>query len=203
MMCAARRRAGRDESGFSLIEVVVAMSIMAIFMAMMTTGIIQVYQTVNRHDALATVATQVNVAFLRLDREIRYASDISTPAQVGSYWYVEYLTTNSDTPSCTELRLDLDRGLLQRQSWPKSGTPTGAWSVLASRVGPPPATDSQPLPFNLLRVSGTFNYPRLQLSLVATAGTGSTTATKQMAVTFTAVNALSTTASTCTAGRTA
>jgi prepilin-type N-terminal cleavage/methylation domain-containing protein len=183
-----------DDDGFSLIEVVVSMSIMAVFMAMMTTGIVQVYRAINSNDAIAAAQSQANIAFLRLDREIRYASDMSTEGQVGSDWYVEYLTTYTGTSVCSELRLHVANGQLQRRTWTQGGTVPTTWTVLASGL-------TATRPFTFRSADATFNYPRLALSLTAKAGTGTTAATKQMSITFTALNATSASASVCTEGR--
>jgi type II secretory pathway pseudopilin PulG len=184
----------RDDGGWSLIEVVVSMTILAVFMAMMTTGIVQVYRVVNETDAISTAQAQVNIAFLRLDREIRYASDLSTEGQVGSDWYVEYLTTYTGTSVCSELRLHVTNGQLQRRSWTQGGTVPTTWSVLASGV-----TGTKPFTFR--SADATYNYPRLALSLTARAGAGTTAASKQMSITFTALNSTSSSASVCTEGR--
>jgi prepilin-type N-terminal cleavage/methylation domain-containing protein len=184
----------RRDEGFSLIEVVVSMSVMAVFMAMMTTGIVQVYRVINTTDAMSAAQAQANIAFLRLDREIRYASDLSTEGQVGSDWYVEYLTTFTGTPACTELRLHVANGQLQRRSWTQGGTVPTTWTVLASGV-------SATRPFTFRSADSTYNYPRLALNLTAQAGGGRTASTRQMSVTFTAQNTTSSSASVCTEGR--
>ncbi|HKT04236.1 MAG TPA: prepilin-type N-terminal cleavage/methylation domain-containing protein [Rugosimonospora sp.] len=189
-----RRRPGHDE-GYSLVEVLVAMMVMGIFLAMLTTGLIQVFRVVNRNDAFSIVQAQVNVAFLKLDRDIRYASNVSTPGQTGADWYVEYLTTYTGTSICTELRLQASTGQLQRRTWTQGGTVSGGWSILATGLTPA-------APFTYLAADSTYNYPRVQLNLVASAGTGATAATKQFNVTFTAMNTTSTSATVCTEGRT-
>jgi prepilin-type N-terminal cleavage/methylation domain-containing protein len=182
------------DAGFSLIEVVVSMSVMAVFMAIMTTGIVQVYRVVNSDEAVSIAQSQINIAFLRLDREIRYASDMSTEGQVGADWYVEYLTTYTGTPICTELRLHVANAQLQRRSWTQGGTPPSTWTIFASGV-----SDSRPFTFSA--ADATFNYPRLALSLTASSGAGSTAAAKEINVTFTAMNTTSSSASVCTEGR--
>jgi prepilin-type N-terminal cleavage/methylation domain-containing protein len=182
------------EDGWSLIEVVVSMSIMGVFMAMMTTGIVQVFRAINTNDAIAAAQSQVNIAFLKLDREIRYASDLSTEGQVGGDWYVEYLSTYTGTSVCSELRLHVANGQLQRRTWTQGGTVPSTWTVLASGV-------SGSKPFTLRSADATFNYARLTLSLTAQAGTGTTAASKQMSVTFTALDSTSATGTACIVGR--
>ncbi len=189
------RRAGAGEAGYSLIEVLVSMGVMGVFLAMMTTGVVEVYRVVNRNDAFSTVQSQVNIAFLRLDRQIRYASDLSTEGVSGGNWYVEFLTTYTGSSLCTELRLNAASGQLQQRTWTQGNTPGTSWALLAAGV-------TSTRPFTFLPSDATYNYPRLHLNLVASAGSGTTAATRTFDVTFTALDATSTSAGVCTEGST-
>ena len=68
-------------------------------MAMVTSGMIQIYRSVGRTEAVSTAQSQLSIAFLRLDREIRYAQAVATPGAAdgdeqvaaGQDQYVEYL----------------------------------------------------------------------------------------------------------------
>ncbi len=194
---AGRHTAGQD-AGITLVEVVVSMSLMAVFMAMFTTTILGIFRMVNRNDATSTAQSQVNIAFLRLDKEIRYAAGISVPGSVGTDPHVEYVTTNTGTPVCTQLRLHLASQQLQRRTWTSGSTPVTptAWIPLASNVG-----GAQPFTFSA--AGDTFNFQRLRLTLIATAGGGSTAASRQTEITFTALNTTLGTSSAdiCTEGR--
>jgi prepilin-type N-terminal cleavage/methylation domain-containing protein len=189
---------GRRDSGITLIEVVVSMTIMSVAMAIFTGGILQMYRAFNRSDATANAQSQINNAFLRLDKEIRYAAGISTPGSVGSDPYVEFLTTYTGTPVCTELRLRVAAKQLQRRTWVQGSSPLvpSAWVPLASEV-------SSTQPFTFTAADATFNFQRLQLKLTATSGSGGTATPKQTDVTFTALNTSLTTSSAtvCTEGR--
>ncbi|MBT8225096.1 MAG: prepilin-type N-terminal cleavage/methylation domain-containing protein, partial [Dactylosporangium sp.] len=192
-----RWRASRQDGGLTLIEVVVAMSIMSVAMTIFTTGVVQLYRLTNHAEALATAQTQLNLAVQRLDAEIRYASGISTPAAVGGDSYVEYLLTGSGTATCVEVRLLGTATRLQRRSWPQENPPpTGGWRTLAFDV-----TDGQP--FTFIPADTTFTTQRLRLTLTAHAGGAGTGLSRQTDVTFTAVNtSLATQSATvCTEGR--
>jgi type II secretory pathway pseudopilin PulG len=192
-----RPRRTRD-SGITLIEVVVSMSIMTIVGAIFTAGVLQMFRSANRSEAASTAQSQINNAFLRLDKEIRYAAGISTPGSVGSDSYVEFLTTNTGTPVCTELRLHVATKQLQRRTWIQGSSPLtpSTWIPLASLV-------SSTQPFTLSAADATFNFQRLQLKLAGTSGAGGTATSKQTDVTFTALNTSPTTSSAtvCTEGR--
>jgi hypothetical protein len=187
-----------DDDGITLVEVMVAMVVMTVFMAMFTVSMQQMYRSTNKTESLSTAQSQIGVAFLRLDKEIRYAAGISTPGTVGADWYVEYLTAEGSSTLCTQLRLTGASRLLQRRTWtqgPSPLMPTG-WTVLASEV-----TATQP--FTYLAPDASFNFQRLQLKLVASAGSGATATSKQTDVTFTALNTSLTTSSptVCAEGR--
>ena len=194
-----RPRAGSDD-GITLIEVVVAMVLMSVVMAVFTGAIIRIYQVNGREQTATDAQAQINIAYIRLDREIRYAAGVSTPGTVSGDPYVEYLTSNTGTSVCTELRLHTVSGVsqLQWRSWTSGATP-GTWTPLV--VGVTSST-----PFTLKPADTTYNFERLEVSLNSAAGSASTSSTngRQTDVTFTAVNtSLSTDSSTiCSEGRT-
>jgi prepilin-type N-terminal cleavage/methylation domain-containing protein len=175
-----RVRATAD-GGITLIEVVVAMSIMSVLMAAFTVGIVQMYRSANATGSLSTTQSQLNTVFLRLDDEIRYASAISDPS-AGPDFYVEYLTSNTTPARCTQLRLGTDRKLRLR-TWPQASPATASgWATLASGVSP---VDQ---PFTLVTEPKS-SFERLRLNLVAGPESGGS-AISRLDVTFTALNAV-------------
>lgn len=186
-------RPGGDE-GITLIEVLVALVLMSVVMAVFTGAIIKIYHVNGREQSTTDAQAQVNVAFIRLDRELRYAAGVSTPGTVAGDPYVEYLTTNTGASVCTELRLHTVSGVsqLQWRRWTQPSQP-GAFGPLV--VGVTGST-----PFTVHPADATYAFQRLEVNL--TAGTGTT---RQSDVTFTALNtAVATDNSTiCSEGRTA
>jgi hypothetical protein len=182
-------RAGPDD-GITLLELTVAMTIMSFFTAMFTAAVVQMYGVLDRGDATTTVQAQLNITFLRLDREIRYAAGI-TPAGrgTGGEWYVEYL--NRTTLTCGQLRLHRASGdltsSLQLRSWPTPadlttpGTPPSGWTTLATGL-------SAGTPFVVWSADATSNYARLELKVTARSGAGKTQASRKTDVTFTALD---------------
>ena len=57
-----------DDEGTSLLELLVAMTLMAVFMSMFTTAVFMMTSSTNKTDASVNTAGQVNNAFLRLDK---------------------------------------------------------------------------------------------------------------------------------------
>jgi prepilin-type N-terminal cleavage/methylation domain-containing protein len=193
-------RAG--EAGFSLVEVLVTLSVMSVVMVMFTTAVLQIYGNSGTAESIATTRSQLNQAFQRFDREVRYASWISAPGQVGTAWYVEF--ASSDAAECLQLRLDTGPGVLQLLRW-KPGSPP-AKNQPGQTVASQLVTDAAG-PFELVPagVSGatdpsfTPDFEALRVRLTARAGVSTAT----VDATFTALNTSRNTPAThvCSEGR--
>jgi prepilin-type N-terminal cleavage/methylation domain-containing protein len=200
-----RDRENRD-AGFSMMEIVVTMTIMAIVLVIFTAGITQAFSAEDRVSAVTTSESQLTIAFQRLDKEIRYASGISTPALIGNDQYVEILSSFTGTPTCTEFRIHAATGQLQQRSWTQGMSPLlpGAWIQLASGVTSTfpltPATTA----FTVSQADSTFNFQRLEVKLTVLSGSNSTATSKQSDVSFTALDTslITSSGTTCTEGRT-
>jgi type II secretory pathway pseudopilin PulG len=166
------RRALQDEAGVTLMELVVAMSLMTVVTTVFVTSMIQVYRSVNRTEVNATAQSQIHLTFQRLDREIRYASAIGVPARSDSDWAVAYVSRASGTAVCTRLRLHADAATpeyaqLQRRTWTEGSyaTTRTAWVPLASFVsvraaeGSPPFAADDEGEFQRLRIRLTVQVP--------------------------------------------
>jgi prepilin-type N-terminal cleavage/methylation domain-containing protein len=189
-MSAGRRRCVSGDAGFTMTEVVVALSVMSVAMALFGGGLLQIYSTANNGEALSLAAGQAHIAFVRLDRDVRYADGISVPATVGTTRiYVEYTTTTlAGAITCTQLRVDTATGLLQmrsRSTPPNAAAGSGAitvWSALASYL-----TGTQSITRNAADASNR-HYQELVLALTFRTGSGATAKTRFASYTFTALN---------------
>ena len=144
------------ERGTSLVEVVVAMTIMVICGGIFTGAVVTLYSVTNRAQAVTNSATQTNQAYQALDKLVRYAAAVTNPgfgAGVGTakYWYVELRDTTSGSEVCTQLRLNTSNEQLQRRTWDassqttltpwvqiSSGITNGAAAVGSTRTALPP-----------------------------------------------------------------
>lgn len=189
---------GPGQAGFTLMEVVVATAVMSIFMAMFTTGIVQMYAFVNRNEVASTAQAQASLAFERLESDVRYAAGISDPGTAGGDPVVEFLTINTGSRVCTQVRLHTATSQLQRRRWGEGASPLQptAWESLAWGV-------SGATPFTVSAPTSSFTTQRLLLVLTATNGNSTATTTRQLQVTLTASNTdLGTSsAAVCTEGR--
>jgi prepilin-type N-terminal cleavage/methylation domain-containing protein len=219
-----RRRLGRlhagGDAGVTLIEAMVTMMIMSIMMAIFTTGILQVYRATNATESLSTAQSQLHIVFQRLDTEIRYASWIAEPGEVGGRWYVEFAAVDRVTrqPRCAQLRLEPATGVLRQLSWTPGSPPLvgDPGMTLASQV----VTDSAVLaaePVFTREAAGSYPYAgagvagasfspdfhRLRLRLTIQVGAADQGGTARSDVTFTALNTSRDTpvANTCAEGR--
>jgi hypothetical protein len=185
----------RDERGTTLLELIVGMGIMTIFLAAFTSATVMLTRTSNHNQAVVSTSSDLNSAFLRLDKTIRYAASISQPgiSSTSGYWYVEYLTSSSGASVCTQLRVNTGGARqLQWRTWniTTSGySGLSSWTPLASNVTNGNATTSSstpPVPFALTASGGNLQTERLTVQLVTSSGNPATTS--QSTITFTAVN---------------
>ena len=186
--------AGREpdgDAGLTLVEVVVSMTLMSIFMAIFTTVAVQMFHYETNTVTATSAKTQIHLAFLRLDKDIRYASAISVPDSS----YVEYLRTDLRDPTCTELWMDPAGRQLRQRSWVQGTAPGSSWSTIVSGA-------SAALPFTLVPPVLPFTTQRLRVNLVV-APAGDAGPSRVMDLTFTAANSASSTAggSVCGEGR--
>ena len=139
-LLALRRRYDRvlseQDRGTSLIELIVGMLIMTMFMAMFTSAVILMNRAENKADAVTQTSTQLNQAFLTLDKTVRYAAAISDPGTgtPSGDWYVELRTTNTGSEVCTQYRVDVATQQLQQRTWNVSvdGDPSNLTSLVAT-----------------------------------------------------------------------
>jgi hypothetical protein len=189
-----RRPGIRDERGDSLIELVVGMTIMVVFLAIFSGAVIMIARTSSHAQAVAHTSADLNSAFLRLDRQVRYAASISKPgtASGSNNWYVEFLSTNTGVSVCTQLRVvPAPTRQLQARTWTVAGTGfsnLSSWTPYANNVTNAtvvtPTTDA-PIPF-ALNTSGAVGLERLNVQLVTASGNPAISSHSD--VTFTALN---------------
>ncbi|MGI3784960.1 MAG: hypothetical protein ACRYG2_29730 [Janthinobacterium lividum] len=176
-----------------MIELVVGMSLLSIFMAMFTGAVVMMNKAENKTEAVSLSATQLNQAFLTLDKTIRYASAISTPGLGTSTkdWYTELQSKYTSIETCTQLRVDITAQQVQQRTWTPSATTSDltAWKPIASGItNGSAASGATTQPFYLRPVVGSARFQQLTINIVSPASAGSTTTTSTSAFTFAAIN---------------
>jgi type II secretory pathway component PulJ len=120
------------DAGFTLLDVIMSMTVMGIVTAICTTAIISMYRTANADDAKAVAQAQLATAMRRIDKEIRYAKGIGRTG-TGAAASVDFLAVQGTSKICFQLRVQ-DRKLWQR-TWSYGSAPSGSgWVVLASGI---------------------------------------------------------------------
>jgi hypothetical protein len=99
-MASTRRVCGDD--GTTLMELMVGMSVMTIFMAIFTGAVVTMFSSTNKTQALVNSSTQLNLAFEKLDLQVRYAVLIDQPIGPATSPSVTFQT--DDDPKVTTCR---------------------------------------------------------------------------------------------------
>lgn len=198
-----RDRMASEDAGMTLTELIVGMLIMVIFMTIFTGAVVSMAKTVNKVEAVTTSSAQINTAFLKLDKLVRYATAVTT-ANTGSSgdWYVELDSVNNDTSieTCTQLRVDIASKQLQQRTWtvPSSNTTTYAglssWVPMANNISNGAAASGsadQPFSAPNALVTAATHFQRLTITLKA-AGAGADVTPTRSNMTFTALNSTTT-----------
>ena len=181
---------GNSEAGFTLVELLVVMPVLLIVTALGMTTVVTASGAGSLVQATSQSSSQVTLAFMTLDGEIRYATDINEPGQDSNNppnYYVEFesdWTQNTQGYSrCTQLEYT-STGVLQQRSWPATGTvPTGGWQLLASGLQ---ATTAITNPFSLSTPQG--SPWQLSITISAVSGTGSSQGMAQSSFTITSLD---------------
>lgn len=187
----------QDDAGFTMLEVVVGMTILSIFFAIFGGSMISMFHSVNRTQQTANAQSQVNQLFVDLDRELRYASGIGKP-EANKYTtgdsVVAFVSEYSTTAMCTELRLS-PGGALEQRTWARDARPIAPSqpAVIAVNISadtPSHAGDPTALvagPFAQLDPDGRASNQRLEIAISAK-DAGPDTRVRHTDVTFTALN---------------
>ncbi|NYI41358.1 PilW family protein [Demequina lutea] len=198
---AALRREESDDSGLTIIELVVAMSIFTIVLAIYFSALISMSKTTVQAQGSVDASDALRATFNVLDHEVRYASSINTPGQGASgAWYAEFEATDLPQkafPMCYQWRLDPNTHVLSTRTWTEDGTsaPT-AWHGVSWNV----QAGGGASPFTLTPAVGTVLRQSLTVHLTVKGPAGAQLADQE--TTFIARNSSSASKSdlVCTAG---
>jgi type II secretory pathway pseudopilin PulG len=184
----SRTPVARSEDGFTLVELLVVMPFLIIVTTLVLTTVVTAFAAESRVQATSQSSSQVTLAFLALDGETRYASDINQPGQDTNNppnYYVEFEsdwnTNAQDEPECTQVEYNNSSGNLEQRSWYSGGSVPSGWQVLASGMETSVSTN----PFSLSDVESPW---QLTTTLTSQASAGSITGTAQSSFTSTALN---------------
>jgi hypothetical protein len=173
----------------SLVELAVAMMIMSAVLALTVTGMVHVLNPTAQTAAIGNTSTQLDMAFINLDQQVRYASAVWVPTQpdpAGNYEVLyEWTFDGSSNATCSQLEADYTDGYLRQRTWSATSPPVSApgWHIWATNIVPnTPAGD----PFSVPAQG--YNKQQLTVTLTAASGMGQAHTTSQSSVTFTALD---------------
>lgn len=165
------RERGRDgERGYTLVELLVAMTVFSVFLALFIAGVVVVSRTSTQATIDAQTASSTGIALQRIERTARYADAVNQPGVVGGNAYVEWRTDAISAPSgvttCSQLRYRPSDGTIALRTWAATEVPsTSTWNVLTTKVR---GTASTTYPFaTVLAASGVSNYQGLTVHILA------------------------------------
>jgi prepilin-type N-terminal cleavage/methylation domain-containing protein len=140
---AIRRRLGLDDqrdAGFSLLELMIALGIFTIFIAMFLAAVVSLSRGTVRARLTTETASGISIVFQNIDRQVRYADSINFPGTGPSgARYIEFRTPASSTKEnvtrCTQWRYVPNTGRLESRQWSDvAGAVRPAWSTKLSNV---------------------------------------------------------------------
>jgi prepilin-type N-terminal cleavage/methylation domain-containing protein len=179
-------RGSARDSGFTLVEYTVSMAIFTVVIAITAGGIAMMSRDVVKTTNLSTSTDQIRQGFSRLDRQVRYASEVNFPGKnaAGTSWYFEFLAPDGDgAATCYQARVDTAADVFQERSWSATSVPASApaWTTIASNVANSPTADQ---PFTFVQASTTVPYQGIELKLIGRrASTHTSTVTLETSLT--------------------
>lgn len=159
-----------NDQGYTLVELLVAMGVFSIFLAMFIAGVTSVSRASTQARIDAQTSSSIGIAMQRIERSVRYADAINYPGASGGASFVEWRTDSTSAGSgvttCTQLRYSEADGTLAMRSWEAASAPsTGTWNVLVKDVRGE-ATDVYPFS-TVPAASGVSNYQGLTVHTIA------------------------------------
>jgi prepilin-type N-terminal cleavage/methylation domain-containing protein len=172
----ALRERARDDAGFSLLELIVALGVFSLFIAVAITTFSTIGNSVVTARSRANSATGVLDVFQTMDRQVRYADSINF-AGLGASGdaYVEFQVpakaTTTGVATCTQWRYVPSNGTvgvpgtIGYRRWNLGGTPPTGWQIKATDVD---GAATGTYPFSLTpATAGVSTLQQLVLSVTA------------------------------------
>jgi prepilin-type N-terminal cleavage/methylation domain-containing protein len=159
-----RLRGRTDDSGFTLVELLVAMGIFSVLLAVFAASMTSFSRSTVRTFRTSDQSSQSRTVFDLFDKQVRSASAITQPGlgTSGLNWYVEYLNDAVVPSKCTQWVLRTDTHTVAVRSWTSGATASSAatvWRPLATDV----VNTTAQVPFGFL--ASTTNVPRQRLTV--------------------------------------
>jgi len=184
-----------DDRGLTVVELVVSMGIFAAVIVVFMSAVASMSTTTVRTQVASDATSALRTVYQRLDKEVRFASEINPPATVGGDYYVEYLvpeSTGTGDPLCVQWRVDSSEAELQRRTWtPGDASSVSGWSTMVTDLRNDLSDpDQEPFVRHAAGIDGGVVYLRQSLAVYLDTGLGEERDSEggQLDVTFVANN---------------
>ena len=154
----------RDDAGSTLVEVVIAMLVLSVLLAVFVRAVSLMTSTTTRVTTTGEVATEGRAASDALGRQLGTASATNTPVQAGGNWYLEFSTDEvkaGGDRQCTQWRYQSSTRRLEYRTWSTVTLAPTSWRTVSDAVV---NTSTQP-PFTVYASDSAFMLPRVAVDL--------------------------------------
>lgn len=170
-----RRRLAGEQSGMTLMEMVVALSILLLVLGIFMSVMTSIQMAVARQGDRSQSNDQVRLAVEQIDREVRSGNVLYDPSQLpqpssqatgflANQWLLVYTQANGPN-LCVEWVIDPNQQLVTRSWPPTAGTDaTTSWYVVADHIVNRTASI---LAFQLAPTNGPYGGRLVQIQMVA------------------------------------
>ncbi|THG30427.1 prepilin-type N-terminal cleavage/methylation domain-containing protein [Glaciibacter flavus] len=130
-----------NERGFTLIEMMISVSIFAVFVAIFIASVVGLARGTTAARVTAESSSGVLTVFQNIDRQVRWSDAINRPGTGASgSTYVEFQLPASssadNTTRCVQYRYDPAQGIIASRIWVTGVTPLPSFSVKLTNVIP-------------------------------------------------------------------
>jgi prepilin-type N-terminal cleavage/methylation domain-containing protein len=125
-----------DETGVTLVEVMVATVILGVVMLIFTGTLASVQRAVVRQDELSRTNDQARLALQQIDRQLRSGNVLYDPEfeENDPYYSARIYTQTNSSYVCVQWKIDDARQLLTRKWPPENPTAVSEWRVVAEGI---------------------------------------------------------------------
>jgi prepilin-type N-terminal cleavage/methylation domain-containing protein len=174
----------RDDNGYSIVELLVAMGIFAVVLSIAAAGMIGMTRNTRKVANTNDAARQLDRSIKLMGQQAPFAQDISTEWSSGSDWYVSYdISDKNGTLRCYQWRLIATTDQLQYATWVASSTTAKSWRTMSTGVTNNPTSEK---PFVVTLPTGGTKY-QLSVDLIGTRG-GNPTGKSEVQVVYVGAN---------------
>lgn len=164
----SRHRAPRDDAGFTLVEMIVSMSVFMVFLAIVMSAIAMLHGSLTTTTNRADATTRARAAIALLDRQLRYATAVNTPVTSSNDVYLEFQgLTTAGAARCYQWRVQTSTKRLQERDWTPGSPSSAVWRSVSTGI----ANTTAQAPFTFSAATATAQYQSVLVDLYVTVGT--------------------------------